>query len=141
VHILWVGLLMAALALWVGGSQYGLFGAVLKTFSDSGTWRTMLFTTLVFSQLTLALAERSRHSSLFRIGLLSNRYMSFAVLLTFFLQIAVIYLPFARGFFSTFPLSLPQIGICLGLSLIVLLAVELEKFIIRLIRSRSVPGA
>jgi len=140
-HILWVGLLMAALALWVGGSQYGLFGAVLKTFSDSGTWRTMLFTTLVFSQLTLGLAERSRHSSLFRIGLLSNRYMLFAVLLTFFLQIAVIYLPFVRSFFSTFPLSLPQIGICLGLSLIVLLAVELEKLIIRLIRSRSVPGA
>ena len=29
VHILWVGLLMAVLALWVGGSQYGLFGSPL----------------------------------------------------------------------------------------------------------------
>ena len=140
VHILWVGLLMAALALWVGGRQYGIFGAVLKSFSDTGTWRTMLFTTLVFSQLTLGLAERSRHSSLFQIGLLSNRYMLFAVLLTFFLQIAVIYLPFVQGFFSTIPLSLPQIGICLGLSLIVLLAVELEKLAIRLTRSGRAPG-
>ena len=141
VHILWVGLLMAALALWVGGRQYGLFGLpASRAFSDSGTWRTMLFTTLVFSQLTLGLAERSRHSSLFQIGLLSNRYMLFAVLLTFCLQIGVIYLPFLQGFFSTVPLSFSQIGICLGLSLIMLLAVELEKLAIRLIRPGHPPG-
>jgi Ca2+-transporting ATPase len=136
VHILWVGLLMAVLALWVGGRQYGLFGSPrLKLFSDSGTWRTMLFTALVFCQLTLGLAERSRHSSLFRIGLLSNRYMLFAVLLTFCLQIAVIYLPFLQSFFSTVPLSAAQIGICLGLSLIMALAVELEKLVSRAFRS------
>jgi len=141
VHILWVGLLMAALALWVGGSQYGLFGSPrLKVFSDSGTWRTMLFTTLVFSQLTLGLAERSRHSSLFRIGLLSNRYMLYAVLLTFCLQIGVIYLPFLQGFFSTVALSAAQLGICLSLSLIMLLAVELEKIIIRMIRPGQTTG-
>ena len=137
VHILWVGLLMAVLALWVGGHQYGLFGpAALEVLSATVTWRTMLFTTLVFSQLTLGLAERSQHSSLFQIGLLSNRYMLFAVLLTFCLQLAVIYLPFMQGFFSTVPLSLPQIGICLGLSLIMILAVEVEKLLIRVSHSR-----
>jgi Ca2+-transporting ATPase len=136
IHILWVGLVMAALALWVGGSQYGLFGStVLKVFSAPGTWRTMLFSTLVFSQLTLGFAERSRHSSLIQIGLLSNKYMLFAVLLTFCLQIAVIYLPFVQGFFSTVSLSPAQIGICLGLSLIMLLAVELEKLLIRIFRA------
>ena len=141
VHILWVGLLMAALALWVGGSQYGLFSSPrLKVFSDSDTWRTMLFTTLVFSQLTLGLAERSRHSSLFRIGLLSNKYMLYAVLLTFCLQIGVIYLPFLQGFFSTVALSATQIGICLGLSLIMLLAVEVEKIIIRMIHPGQTTG-
>ncbi|MBN2552668.1 MAG: cation-translocating P-type ATPase, partial [Spirochaetales bacterium] len=132
VHILWVGLLMSALALWVGGSQYGLFGAaMLETFPAAGTWRTMLFTTLVFSQLTLALAERSRHDSLFRIGLLSNPYMLLAVASTFCLQLAVIYLPFLQGFFSTVALSAPQLGICLALSLTMTLAVELEKLLIR----------
>jgi len=140
VHILWVGLLMAVLALWVGGSQYGLFGSpLLEAFSARGTWRTMLFTTLVFSQMTLGMAERSRHSSLFQIGLLSNRYMLFAVLLTFCLQLAVVYLPFLQGFFSTVPLSPAQIGICLGLSLIMLLAVELEKLIIRILHSGNAP--
>jgi Ca2+-transporting ATPase len=100
----------------------------------------MLFTTLVFSQLTLGLAERSRHSSLFQIGLLSNRYMLYAVALTFCLQLGVIYLPFLQGFFSTVPLSAAQIGICLGLSLIMLLAVELEKIVLSMIRSGQTTG-
>jgi Ca2+-transporting ATPase len=133
-HILWVGLLMAVLALWVGGSQKGIFGStLLNAFSDAGTWRTMLFTTLVFSQLTLGLAERSRHSSLFQIGLLSNSYMLIAVALTFCLQLGAIYLPFLQGFFTTAPLSATQLGICFALSLIMLLAVELEKLLIRVI--------
>ena len=132
-HILWVGLLMAVLALWAGGSQYGIFGStLLNSFSHSDSWRTMLFTTLVFSQLTLGLGERSRRSSLLQIGLLSNRYMLIAVIFTFCLQLAVIYLPFLQGFFTTVPLSAAQIGICFALSLIMLLAVETEKLIMRL---------
>ena len=133
-HILWVGLLMAVLALWVGGSQYGIFGStLLNSFSHSDSWRTMLFTTLVFSQLTLGLGERSRRSSLIQIGLLSNRYMLIAVVFTVCLQVAVIYLPLLQGFFSTVPLSAAQIGICFALSLIMLLAVETEKLIGRVI--------
>jgi Ca2+-transporting ATPase len=133
VHILWVGLLMAVLALWIGGSQYGIFGSsLLNSFSNAKTWRTMLFTTLVFSQLTLGLGERSRQSSLFQIGLLSNPHMLVAVALTFCLQLAVIYLPFLQGFFATVPLSATQFGICFALSLIMLLAVETEKLIVRI---------
>jgi len=119
-HILWVGLLMAVLALWAGGS-----------FSHADSWRTMLFTTLVFSQLTLALGERSRRSSLLQIGLLSNRHLLIAVVFTVCLQMAVIYLPFLQVFFSTVALSASQIGICFALSLIMLLAVETEKLIAR----------
>jgi Ca2+-transporting ATPase len=123
---------MAVLALWAGGSQYGVFGSsLLNIFEDAATWRTMLFTTLVFSQLTLGLAERSRRNSLVQIGLLSNRYMLIAVAFTFCLQMAVVYLSFLHGFFSTVPLSPAQIGICLGLSLLMLLAVEAEKLIYR----------
>jgi Ca2+-transporting ATPase len=137
-HILWVGLLMAVLALWVGGSQYGIFGStLLNSFSHSDSWRTMLFTTLVLSQLTLGLAERSRRSSLLQIGLFTNRYMLIAVIFTFCLQLAVIYLPFLQGFFSTVPLSAAQIGICFALSLVMLLAVETEKLIARIINPRQ----
>jgi Ca2+-transporting ATPase len=137
-HILWVGLLMAALALWAGGSRYGLFGAFLAgSFPDAPeAWRTMLFTTLVFSQATLALAERSRRSSLLQVGLFSNRYMLLAAASTFCLQMAVIYVPAFQGFFSTVPLSAPQAAVCLALSLLMLLAVELEKLLIRAAQPR-----
>jgi len=49
--------------------------------------------------------------------------------LTFALQMAVIYLPFLNRAFSTTPLSLRDLLVCLGFSVIVFLAVELFKWI------------
>ena len=43
-----------------------------------------------------ALAVRSNRDSLFKIGLRSNRMMIYAILLTFFLQLAVTYIPFLQ---------------------------------------------
>ena len=129
IHILWVGTLMAILALGIGISGYRLS-------ADTGAWRTMLFTTLVFCQLTLALVERSRSASLVQIGLFSNPSMAVAVPLTFGLQMAAIYVPFLQVFFRTVPLTLAQLGACLALSLVMILAVETEKLISRNIRRR-----
>jgi Ca2+-transporting ATPase len=133
-HILWVGLLMAGLALAAGGGQYGVAAqrpALRWVFPDPASWRTVLFTTLVLSQLTLALGERSRTRSLAAIGILSNLYMLPAVGLAFCLQIAVVYLPFLQRFFNTRPLTLAQLGFCLASSLIMLAAVEIEKLVLR----------
>ena len=54
-----------------------------------------------------------------------------AVLLTFVLQMAVIYVPFLNLAFSTTPLNLRDLLISLGFSLIVFSAVELVKWIRR----------
>lgn len=132
VHILWVGLLAAALALGIGARQ---FSPALS--SDPAAWRTMLFTTLVLSQLTLAMAERSRRSSLWQIGLFSNKYMIAALAITFVLQMGVIYLPFLQGFFETTPLTFAQLCLCLALSGVVLVAVETEKLIQRAARTKA----
>jgi Ca2+-transporting ATPase len=123
-HILWVGLLMAALSLAAGVLPYGLVQRLPE-------WRTMLFTTLVFSQLTLALGERSNLQSLFRQGLLSNRAMLWAVSATFLLQLAVIYVPFLQSFFKTTPLSAAQLGTCVALSLAMVAALEIAKAVAR----------
>ena len=63
-------------------------------------WQTMLFTTLTLSQMGHALAVRSRES-LFKVGLLSNKALLGAVLLTFVLQMAVVYVPFLQNLFKT----------------------------------------
>jgi Ca2+-transporting ATPase len=94
-------------------------------------WQTILFTTLTLSQMGNALAIRSQHDLLMEIGLFSNKSMLGAVLLTFLLQILVIYLPFLQGIFKTTSLSLSDLAISIALSSIVFFGVELEKWISR----------
>jgi len=50
-----------------------------------------------------------------------------AVLLTFGLQMATIYLPVLNPVFRTEPLSLGELAICLGAASLVWAAVEVEK--------------
>ncbi|MDH4362392.1 MAG: cation transporting ATPase C-terminal domain-containing protein, partial [Nitrospirota bacterium] len=64
-------------------------------------------------------------------GPLSNLWLLGAVLLTFALQLATIYVPFLNPIFHTMPLTLDQLGLCLLLSSVVFFAVELEKWVRR----------
>jgi Ca2+-transporting ATPase len=121
-HIIWVGLLMTALTL---GTQ-----AWAIRVGDTH-WQTMVFTVLSFSQLGHVLAIRSEKIYLFRQGIFSNLPLLGAVGLTFFLQLAVIYLPAANRVFKTQQLTLPELLICIGVAAILFHAVELEKFIRR----------
>jgi len=124
-HILWVGLLMAVISVAAGVlPDRFAFGSVEIPGPE---WRTMLFTTLVFAQLTLALEERSNTQSLVQVGLLSNKAMLWAVGGTFLLQLAVIYVPFLQGFFETVALSPLQLAVCFLLSLAMVAALELRK--------------
>jgi Ca2+-transporting ATPase len=54
-----------------------------------------------------------------------------AVLLTLLLQLAVIYLPLLNGIFHTQPLPLFDSIVCLLLSSLTLVVVEIEKWLIR----------
>lgn len=54
-----------------------------------------------------------------------------AVLLTLLLQLAVIYLPALNDIFHTQPLPMFDLVICLLLSSLVLVAVEIEKWLVR----------
>lgn len=54
-----------------------------------------------------------------------------AVLLTFALQMATVYVPFLNSILHTMPLTLNLLGLCLILSTVVFFAVELEKWIRR----------
>ncbi len=121
-HMLWVGLLIGAVSLAAQAWSYG---------SGSSHWQTMVFTVLTFSQLAHVLAIRSETQSLWRQGLFTNRPLLAAILLTVALQLAVIYLPVLNPIFNTQPLTLAELGVCFALPLIVLLAVEGEKWLRR----------
>jgi len=120
--ILWVGLLMGLVCLGMGFWAWQ---------TDRVAWQTMVFTTLTLSQMGNALAIRSERDSLFSIGLLSNKALAGAVLLTFVLQLAVVYVPFLQGLFKTDALSLSELVISLLLSTVVFWGIELEKWLSR----------
>jgi Ca2+-transporting ATPase len=120
--IVWLGLLTAVVALVAG---YGYWQA------DRATWQTMIFTTLTLSQMALALGVRSERTSLFKLGLSSNRSMLGAIALTFFLQLLVIYVPLFQWLFSTVALSASDLLLSVGLSMIVLAGMEVEKWFSR----------
>ena len=121
-HMLWVGLLM-------GGAS--IFTQAWAWHTGSGHWQTMVFTVLTLSQMGHALAIRSERRSLFEMGLRSNMPLLGAVLLTFALQMAVIYVPALNPIFKTAPLSAGELAFCLVLSSVVFLAVEAEKWLLR----------
>jgi Ca2+-transporting ATPase len=89
----------------------------------------MVFTVLALSQIGHVFAIRSDHEYLFKRGVFSNMPLVGAALITFVLQILVIYLPAANKVFKTSPLSLTDLAVCLILSTVVFHAVELEKFV------------
>jgi len=121
-HILWVGLLMGAVSI----LTQALFIDSAKTH-----WQTMVFTVLCLSQMGHVLAVRSEKESFFTQGALSNKPLFGAVLLTFALQMATIYVPFLNPVFKTAPLTAGELGATILLSTVVFLAVEIEKAVKR----------
>lgn len=109
--------------------QLAAQGIEVSLPTDMGVriWSTMIFTTLVFSQMGHAMAIRSERRSLWTIGIFSNRAMLIAVGLTVGLQFLVIYVPFMQDFFQTAALTFEQVVICLVLSLITYVGVEIDK--------------
>jgi Ca2+-transporting ATPase len=122
IDIAWVGLLMGVISLAFGYSSWSSGASI-------DHWRTIVFTVLTLSQMGNALAIRSTHQSLLQIGLLSNKALLGSVLLTFVLQMMVIYLPPLQTVFQTTALPVSDLLICMALSSIVFLAVEGKKLV------------
>lgn len=121
-QIIWVGLLM-------GGVSISAQAWAIHIGNEK--WMTMVFTILSISQMGQAMAGRSNWNSVFSQGILGNKELVGAVLLTFGLQMAVIYIPFLQDIFSTQSLTIIELLTCIGLSSIVFWAVELAKWIKR----------
>jgi Ca2+-transporting ATPase len=127
-HIVWVGLLMAGVTL--ATQAWALHKGMEH-------WQTMVFTVLALSQLGHVLAVRSDRNFLYKQGIFSNTPLLASVLFTFLLQMALVYLPVCNQIFRTSPLTIRELIICIGMSVIVFHAVEAEKWIKMRIRGRK----
>jgi Ca2+-transporting ATPase len=122
--MIWVGPLMGIVAL-----LPELLANLTSVDFSVAEWRTMVFSTLALAQMGNALAIRSDRLTLLQLGIFTNPALIGAVLLTFALQMAVIYVPFLQNIFETTALSFNQLLLSLGLSTIVFIAIEIVKLI------------
>jgi len=123
VRIFWTGLLLASAGL--------LLQAVTYNHGANGKWQTMLFTFMCLSELGAALALTSESQSFFSTSFKKIKVMIAVVLLTFGLQMAVIYLPFFNDVFKTAPLTRNELAVTLSLASVLFIVIEMEKLIKR----------
>ncbi len=89
--------------------------------------RTVVFTTLITAELLRAFSSRSQTYTLFKIGFFSNMRMIQAVLVSFVLTVAVLYVPVFNEIFDVIPLTMRDWQIVLTFSFIPMLIGELYK--------------
>jgi Ca2+-transporting ATPase len=131
-HMVWVGALMATLA---------LAGLAWDTAVEESAWRTLVFTTLVLAQLAHVMVIRSERESLFSIGLLSNAPMAWVVAGSVVVQLAIVYTPVGNRWFNVAPLAPVELAAAFGAAAVIVTAVEAEKALIRRGRLYGLPAS
>ena len=92
-----------------------------------GRARTAAFIVLSCSQLFHSFNCSNERESIFKIGFLTNKKLILAVLASFFLQMAAVYLPFLQTIFKTEPLGVFDWGLVVIISSFPLWAMEIVK--------------
>jgi Ca2+-transporting ATPase len=75
--------------------------------------RTVAFCSMVVFEWFVAFNARSDEYTFFRLGILSNRWLMYALLLAILLQLAVVYVPFLQVAFRTVPIGIDKWGIAI----------------------------
>ena len=91
--------------------------------------RTVAFCTLVMAQLFYALSARSSDKTLWRLGPFSNRKLVLAILVSFGLQLFVVYVPGINGVFGNIALDPQAWLVILPLSALAMVLSEVWKAI------------
>ncbi|MCS7105805.1 MAG: calcium-translocating P-type ATPase, PMCA-type [Candidatus Aenigmarchaeota archaeon] len=116
-----------SLLLYLGIFIFGLKMFGTDEFGITKT-RTMIFTFIVFFELFFVFNCRSEKHSVFKLGIMGNKKLIIAVIISAVLQIMVVYVPFFQVIFSTVPLTLFELLLIISLSASALLILP-EVFI------------
>jgi magnesium-transporting ATPase (P-type) len=93
--------------------------------------RTIAVTVMVFFQFFQAWNSRSELQSVFRINPFSNAFLFFGLFAAFGAHLAVIYVPALQWLFRTEPIALTEWLRILGISVTVVIVVEIDKLVRR----------
>jgi len=129
-HVLWVGAWIGICTLLGFVWMLDRYGGELLNPSDEAlaAARTMAFTVLALSQIFEVTAIHGGDASFIRAPLMKNKLLLLAVLLTGFLQMVVIYAPFAQSILDTVSLDSTELIMAWVLAGALLPAVEVEKY-------------
>lgn len=125
----WIHILVQSAA--IASATLLAYYFALKSYGYAGEGilkaRTIVFTTLIISELLRAFSARSGRYSLWKLGLFTNIKMVAAVALSFFMLLLVLYIPVLNTVFKTFPLGTADWKIVCSFAGIPLILGELYK--------------
>jgi len=90
--------------------------------------RTMVFITMAFSQLFNALNMRNLTGSTFKIGLFSNKWLNYALLISFMILFTILEVPFFADLFNFKQVSIQELLLWISLSSLVFWITEIYKY-------------
>lgn len=101
----------------------------LKVSSELGT--AMAFSTILLARIFQTIAARSDYYTSIELGFFSNKYVFGAMGITFIIYLLIL-LPGVRGILSIpYEFNIEMFFICLGLSILAMIIMEIEKLILR----------
>ncbi|MCE5259833.1 MAG: cation-translocating P-type ATPase [Chloroflexi bacterium] len=134
-----VGVVVQTIA--IAGSVLAAFQIGLARFESLAEAQTMAFVALSGSELLRAYTARSERLSVFKIGIFSNKWMQWAVLASFTILMATVYVPgLNTQVFGNVPLTFADWLVVLPVMLIPSVAAEIQKWIARKIKARQAAG-
>lgn len=107
-----------------------------NTFYNHTVGQTMAFLTLSTTQLFHAFNIKSEHS-IFSKRTFKNKVLNIAFVIGFVLQIFVIYCPGVNDIFQLQALDVNCFFTCIGLALIIIVAMEISKLVSRILAKRK----
>ena len=100
--------------------------------------RTQLLTAMILIELSIALSSRSLKYPVFKVGVFKNKYLWYAILSSFALQLIILYIPGIQGIFDVTTPGLVDWAIAALFAVIVFSALETGKYIASKRRKSSV---
>ncbi|MFP4622642.1 MAG: HAD-IC family P-type ATPase [Gemmatimonadota bacterium] len=129
----WISVFVAGLTLAV---YYGL----LQQDIPMEEVRAVTMTQMVMFQFFHVLNSRSLRRSVFRMPLTSNPFLAISMALAVLAHLGALHLSFMQNIFQTVPLSPGQWGLVIAVGSSIVVAVEIEKLILRRRERESAPA-